>query len=355
MSLIPALGFVEYRYNMEIWKDIAGYEGYYSVSNNGKILSIRKKKLLASRIGNTGYVSVHLSIRGKSKRYSIHRLVAKAFIENPNNLPQVNHKDGIKTNNCVENLEWITCVENLKHSYKIRLENMTITEEIVRKVYLDFHKHCIPVVKLIKKYSLGLGCISEIVRNKSWKNVTEPLRPLLPLPSDVVIINGEEWKDIDGYLGRYRISSDGRVFSIRANRYLKPHLSRPNGRFTVGLSLNGIDKNIFIHRLVAEHFIPNPNKFTIVHHIDHDRLNNNVSNLQWCNQSYNMKQASDAGKISRQKGEKHWASKLTPEEVLAIRSRYSNGGTSYNRLAKEYKVCGDTIRQIVKRHIWKHI
>ena len=112
---------------VEIWKPVLGYEGLYEVSNIGSVKSLERyvpnnkgsKKLVYEKILNhcevNGYDRVELSKDGKRKMHRVHRLVAQAFIPNPNNLPQVNHKDENKKNNCVENLEWCTCVENQNH------------------------------------------------------------------------------------------------------------------------------------------------------------------------------------------------------------------------------------------------
>ena len=104
----------------EIWKDIKGYEGLYQVSNLGKIKSlsrkifngknyyISKEKILKPAKDKDGYVQVLLYKNNRHKTYKVHRLVAMAFIPNPNNLPQINHKDENKQNNRAENLEWCT-------------------------------------------------------------------------------------------------------------------------------------------------------------------------------------------------------------------------------------------------------
>lgn len=111
----------------EIWKDIEGYEGLYQVSNMGRVKSLSRmkwsgrgyfktpEKILKARPFKNGYLYVNLWKDGKMKHYTIHRLVSQAFIPNPNNLPQVNHIDENKENNCVDNLEWVTCKENLNH------------------------------------------------------------------------------------------------------------------------------------------------------------------------------------------------------------------------------------------------
>ena len=105
---------------MEIWKDIEGYEGLYQVSNLGRVKSLnykctKEEKILKLMSDKDGYLYVNLYKEGKRKTYKVHRLVAKAFIPNPENKLEVNHKDEDKTNNKVENLEWMTCKENINY------------------------------------------------------------------------------------------------------------------------------------------------------------------------------------------------------------------------------------------------
>lgn len=99
---------------MEEWKDVVGYEGLYQVSNLGNIRN-SKGKILA--IGHTydGYCYVRLNKNGKRKYPKVSRLVAVAFLPNPSNLPQVNHKDENKDNNCANNLEWCDCKYNCNY------------------------------------------------------------------------------------------------------------------------------------------------------------------------------------------------------------------------------------------------
>lgn len=120
----------------EIWKDIAGYEGLYQVSNFGRVKSlereeyvpgfsrrrIRKGRILAQTKNRGGYMLAHLSKDGTAKRVSVHRLVAKAFIPNPGGKTTVNHIDGDKTNNMSNNLEWATMSENVSHAFRTGLK-----------------------------------------------------------------------------------------------------------------------------------------------------------------------------------------------------------------------------------------
>lgn len=105
---------------MERWTDIKGYEGLYLISDLGNVKSLgnnktRKEKTLRLIILN-GYLIVCLSKNGERKNYYVHRLVAEAFLPNPNNLPEVNHKDENKKNNNVENLEWCDRQYNIDYS-----------------------------------------------------------------------------------------------------------------------------------------------------------------------------------------------------------------------------------------------
>jgi hypothetical protein len=96
---------------VELWKDISGYEGLYKISSHGRVWSCRLNKAMSLKI-NKGYLMVNLKIDKAEKNCSVHRLVAMAFLENPQNKREVNHLDEDKLNNRVENLQWVTSKEN---------------------------------------------------------------------------------------------------------------------------------------------------------------------------------------------------------------------------------------------------
>ena len=106
----------------EEWRIIADFPNY-EVSNYGEVRRVWKNhtNLKATAVNGFGYEIVHLSRNGENKHRPIHRLVAAAFIDNPDNLPEVNHIDGDKLNNCVSNLEWVSRSQNMKHAYSIGL------------------------------------------------------------------------------------------------------------------------------------------------------------------------------------------------------------------------------------------
>jgi len=120
----------------EIWKDIEGYEGCYQISNYGNFKSLKREyftngarrfteeKILKDRLSTDGYLRASLSLNGKIKNTTIHRLVAKTFIPNLENKPEVNHIDGNKKNNNFNNLEWVNRSEQMIHAMKNNLNNI---------------------------------------------------------------------------------------------------------------------------------------------------------------------------------------------------------------------------------------
>ena len=124
---------------IEEWKDIPGYEGLYQASNLGRIKRIlfvnnittkKENKILKTRINKNNREQVMLYKNGKRKNKTVHRLVASAFLPNPNNYPEVNHIDGNSINNILTNLEWCTKKYNMKHAYD---NNLTHMKEYNRK------------------------------------------------------------------------------------------------------------------------------------------------------------------------------------------------------------------------------
>lgn len=119
-------------------KDIKNYEGLYAVTSCGKIWSYRNEKFLTPETDIGGYLRVNLCKNGKTKHYKIHRLVADAYIPNPENLPQINHKDENKANNCLQNLEWCDAKYNTNYGtrndkIKKPILQYTLNGEFVRE------------------------------------------------------------------------------------------------------------------------------------------------------------------------------------------------------------------------------
>lgn len=165
----------------EIWKYIDGYDGKYQVSNLGRIRSLHRNTTLIKALSkdSDGYLVVTLSnakIGKKSKTHKVHRLVAQAFIPNPDQLPEINHKDENKKNNVIDNLEWCTTQYNLTYgnrlncvygsnNYHSKLTQKQVDE--IRRIYikgdLQFGQSA-----LGKRYGVSHGSIAKIVKGIHW-------------------------------------------------------------------------------------------------------------------------------------------------------------------------------------------
>ncbi len=153
----------------------------------------------------------------------------------------------------------------------------------------------------------------------------------------------------------YDVNEKGEVFNENG-RILIPR-KHTNGYQTV-LFCNGIvQKNKYIHRLVADKYLANPMGLPEVNHIDGDKTNNRVSNLEWCNKSFNSKHAYDTGlnNIPETLGVYNGRAILNETQVLEIRSKYIPKKYTIPRLSQEYGVSYGTIQAIILRKIWKHI
>ena len=153
-------------------KPIPQFKGCYTISKSGKhLFSFLMGKDRTLIINKTGYLRVHLDFMGRRKFYLVHRLVAETFIPNPNNLPQVNHKDGNKLNNHYKNLEWATQVQNSQHSWDnglqlARLKPIRQTDKLTGEFIKTWDSPTIAVVALKDKYPVGVKNISQAARGR---------------------------------------------------------------------------------------------------------------------------------------------------------------------------------------------
>lgn len=181
----------------EIWKSVDGYEGLYEVSNLGKVRSLDrviadmsekwdkertrffKGKVLSARAHTNGYLRYQLFDRNRNGTdFYAHRLVAKSFIDNHDNRPEINHIDGNKKNNIKENLEWISRKGNINHAFKTGLNHGTpkTTREvklriedisIIKKRYSD----CGNMSQVAREYRVSMQTIMRVVKGLTWKNI----------------------------------------------------------------------------------------------------------------------------------------------------------------------------------------
>jgi len=182
---------------MEVWKDIKDYIGSYQVSDKGNVRSLdrviatsngkkynEKGAIKSQRLNSDGYPRVTLSKNSKKKNYRVYRLVADAFIPNAFNKPQINHKNGIKTDNTVGNLEWCTAQENIKHSNETGLAKIISGEnhvwaklknkEVV-DIYIRSNKGE-PQKELAKEYNASVSMVSRIKHGVRWGRLTKGIK-----------------------------------------------------------------------------------------------------------------------------------------------------------------------------------
>ena len=153
----------------EIWKDIKGFEGLYQISSLGQVKSLRRNKILKPKKHRCGYLIIDLCNIGEKTKY-IHRLVAEAFIPNPHNLTQVNHKNENKKDNNVENLEW--CSPQYNSTYGTRLERFSNSKKkVVLQFDLDnnFIKEWKSAVDIQKETGFEKGSIGRCCRNQQYQ------------------------------------------------------------------------------------------------------------------------------------------------------------------------------------------
>jgi hypothetical protein len=186
----PDLEDIKVGYECE-WKDIRGYEGLYQISNTGlikslpkswisgknKVTRVKPETILKTCLVGNGYQSVTLSNNRISKFY-VHKLVISHFKDNPLNLKEINHIDGNKLNNQIDNLEYCTSSYNKQHAWDNNLRTFSfknhakakLSNEIAEKIRKEYQTGKFTQRDLAKKYDIVVSGINQIIKNKNWKN-----------------------------------------------------------------------------------------------------------------------------------------------------------------------------------------
>lgn len=170
--------------SQEVWRDIIGYGGVYQISNMGQIKSYqisKTGKIRVPALDKDGYkYLVFNSANHEQKTVRVHRLVATTFIQNPLNLPQVNHKNGIKQDNRAENLEWVTASQNAKHAYSIGLKSQAgiknacskLTNSDVLEIYKTAWEERDPYWKIAQNFNIHRDQVGKIKYGITWAHIT---------------------------------------------------------------------------------------------------------------------------------------------------------------------------------------
>lgn len=169
-----------------------------------------------------------------------------------------------------------------------------------------------------------------------------------------------EWRDVVGYEGLYQVSNLGQVRSLPRNGTRKePHVLQPNisrwGYYKLSLSKEDKLKYVVVHRLVAEAFLPNPDQKPCVNHIDCNKKNNNVSNLEWVTYKENRDHAKMNNLIPDQYGEHHHTTQFSDADIVKIRTLYKEGKTIQELVAMFEYHSYKNMWAICNNKIWKHL
>jgi hypothetical protein len=233
---------------MEVWGIIKNYPNY-EVSTKGNIRNIKTLNILKSSLRN-GYPSVSLSKEGKAKTVNIHRIVASVFLGEKDLI--INHKDGDKTNNSLENLEWVSYKDNAIHALENKLTKThpnkvgqyTLKDQELIKEYSS-------IIEASKETGISDKHIGSVCRGNRkstggyvWKYIDKDFSKV-----NEDEVNGKEIKDFPNYI----ITQEGKVYSKKRKDYLIPS-KIPSGYLKVKLCNNGNYKDFYIHKLVKDHF-----------------------------------------------------------------------------------------------------
>jgi NUMOD4 motif-containing protein/HNH endonuclease/NUMOD1 domain-containing protein len=303
------MGITESCENMQ---EIPGFSGYWSPDNGTSVWSRRAKRRLYPIIHGGYYAYSLVNDAGKRIIIAAHRIVALTYLVNPDNLPFVNHKNGNKLDNRVENLEWITARGNSQHATAMGLMGRTPKE--VKQ--FDTNGNLIATYKSMRvaEEVTGLnrdGIKQVCMRNRKralagkepriWKSSKGPFifRYADESPFKISSDSVEDWKIIEDF-PNYKISTKGQIYSIVKSIILKP-LKHTHGYYMVNLRRNGKPHYCLIHILVAKAYIPNPHDHPFVNHKDGNKENYDVGNLEWVSRSQNSQHAHDTGLIKTKK------------------------------------------------------
>lgn len=332
----------------EVWKKVSEFP-MYEVSSLGRIKSWHKRVkgcIVKQRLSKAGSKIVVLNNNSGKFTKLVADIVAKEFVPNEHCKPYAVHLNGDKEDNSIINLAWMSRIEAINHLGGF----LGIDDDFSKKFYLTEYD-----IKEIKNsYSTSSLSIKELAFKYKLpeRRVSELLRGFFK-PKD---LSCEKWVFIEGF-ENYAVSNKGRVKSFaryKEGRILRYSISDA-GYKRVVLCRDGIVHYYSIHRLVADSHIPNPHNKQQVNHINGDKGDNNVRNLEWVTQEENMKHAHETGLMNPPKGESCSFSKLTKQEVLSIRKERIEGGIKLRVLSKKYGVSESHISCITRNKSWKHL
>ena len=397
MPIILSSCDITHKFNIEheIWVPVfdSNFKDVYKVSNLGRVIRIKKyvngkiteNKMKATYVP-TGYMQLGFRKDDCKAVYRLHRLIYFSFNPNVDQSLQINHINSIKTDNRLENLEAVSQSENIKHCYNAgNHKGMKIQSSEYPKI-LDLYNTNNTILNISNQYKVSHNTIRAILKNhfgiNSRKNnlfTIEDHKKILDLykngytldkiaeifntsqsvishslltkksedqPKKILIEYNEDiniWKPIiiDNINYPYYINQFCIIKNLK-NKLMKPMLTL-NGYHSVVLrSECGVRLAIFIHRILALLFIPNPTNKPFVNHIDGNKLNNNIDNLEWCTHRENMQHAWDTGL--------HKEKKITNDIKEQIKELLKTTEMDHKEIGRLFKVDRSVISRIKTKY-----
>jgi hypothetical protein len=264
---------------MEEWRKINIEVDSYEVSDLGRVRN--GQRVLKLTTTPSGYLKVELPVDGKRKTILVHRLVAQAFIPNPEQLPQVNHQNHKRDDNRVVNLEWVTASENSSHAQKHRRSKTKV------RIFNLQTKETVSTYDGLAAAAEAYDCTTSHLARVMRGNTR--LRGEFGVEIDVrtspiLDHSANDWKVYPSN-AKYEASRDGRVRNTETNRILRA--SDSNGYSSVVLFSPSGRTTTLMHRIVAETWLPPENASLVVNHKDANKTNNHIDNLEWVTLSQN--------------------------------------------------------------------
>jgi hypothetical protein len=329
----------------EIWKPITHFdiaEGH-EVSNLGRVRSRYKefnlengknfyiKERVKKQSSRCGYRAVRFTLKdGSNQLFRVHRIVGVTFLPIDNYLELViHHKNFCRNDNRSDNLEWVTIAKNNRYTF--------------------------------------LGTTKEYVKNNQ-RPIKEKIKLEIPkIFSCKYSLEGEIWRDVDGFKDWYQISNYGRVRSLdrltihkdggniyRKGKYLNPKYDS-NGYLNIILYKYNKAYRRLLHRLVTLAFLENPNELKEVNHKNCNKSDNKLENLEWCSRQQNVRHAVENNLCDCNNGEGNPLSKLKNDDILRMRELRDKEHLSMQKLSRIFNTTESNISSILNRKTWKHI
>ena len=276
-----------------IFYDVPKYE-VIMINKIGTVKNKKTNNIIKASLKN-GYYNIGFTCNTERINIAVHRLVALTFIPNPENKPYVNHMDCNKSNNRVDNLEWVTQKENTAHHQKKISHDKKVVQYSLDGMFIKIHNSVTEAGKSVNlsRHAINKVCIGQNQTAGGFKWEYE-IPEDKSLPEDF-----DEAKEIT-YANKektYYVFPDGRIFNKSRKAFISPVENFSGYCYVTLIIKGGTKKNIYVHRIVADHFLrnDNPSLKTQVNHKNKIRSDNRMRNLEWVSPSENVLHAYKVG------------------------------------------------------------